>query len=245
MRDVESLDAENPRSAPREMIDNRAAHPADSDHDRVVCHTPSPSEGSVTLITILASAVFISQQRTCGPRLLDRLGSSAVNIMRIGALLGVVAVLAAGGAALIPRVAAAGPIACESLVRVPLSNATVLSAETIPAGGFTPPGAANASAAAAFKTLPAFCRVTARLTPTPDSDIRVEVWLPLMGWNRKLQAVGNGGLGGTMPYPSLAAALRAGYARSVRTPATSAATPISSRGIPKNSWTLPIAPFTR
>ena len=80
------------------------------------------------------------------------------------------------------------------------------------AGAFTPPGPANAAAAAAFKTLPAFCRVTARLTPTPDSDIRVEVWLPRSGWNRKLQAAGNGGLGGTIPYPALAAAVRAGYA---------------------------------
>ena len=87
-----------------------------------------------------------------------------------------------------------------------------VSAESVQAGGFTPPGPANASAAGAFKTLPAFCRVTARLTPTPDSDIRVEVWLPRSGWNRKLQAAGNGGLGGTIPYPALAAAVKAGYA---------------------------------
>ena len=46
----------------------------------------------------------------------------------------------------------------------------------------------------------------------PDSDIRVEVWLPLSGWNRKVQAAGNGGLGGTIPYPALAAAVKAGYA---------------------------------
>ena len=79
-----------------------------------------------------------------------------------------------------------------------------------PAGSRPP--AANGSGAAAFRTLPAFCRVTARLTPTPDSDIRVEVWLPLSGWNRKVQAAGNGGLGGTISYPALAAAVRAGYA---------------------------------
>jgi feruloyl esterase len=91
-------------------------------------------------------------------------------------------------------------------------NGTLISAESIPAGGFTPPGPANGSAAAVFGSLPPFCRVTARLTPTPDSDIRVEVWLPLSGWNRKVQASGNGGLGGTLPYPGLAAAVRAGYA---------------------------------
>ena len=121
--------------------------------------------------------------------------------MRIGALLGVVAVLAAGGAALFPRLAAAGPIACESLLRVPLTNGTIISAESVPAGAFAPPPPLNASAAAVFSTLPAFCRVTARLTPTSDSDIRIEVWLPLSGWNRKVQAAGNGGLGGTIPYP--------------------------------------------
>ena len=54
--------------------------------------------------------------------------------------------------------------------------------------------------------------MTARLTPSADSDIRVEIWLPLAGWNRKVQAAGNGGLGGTIPYPALAAAVKAGYA---------------------------------
>ena len=95
---------------------------------------------------------------------------------------------------------------------MPLAGGTIVSAESVQAGGFTPPTAPNASAAGTFRTLPAFCRVTARLTPTPDSDIRVEVWLPRSGWNRKFQAVGNGGLGGTIPYPALAAAVTAGYA---------------------------------
>ena len=106
--------------------------------------------------------------------------------MRIGPLAGVVAVLALGGSDT-PRVAAAEPIACEALARVPLAGGTIVSAESVRAGGFTPPTAPNASAAGTFRTLPAFCRVTARLTPTPDSDIRIEVWLPQSGWNRKVQ----------------------------------------------------------
>ena len=58
-----------------------------------------------------------------------------------------------------------------------------------------------------------FCRVTAVLAPTSDSQIGVEVWLPYAeGWNGKFKGVGNGGLGGTMPYESLAAGLRRGYA---------------------------------
>jgi len=131
--------------------------------------------------------------------------------MRIARLAGVVAVLACGGSDT-TRVAAAAPIACDALAKVPLAGGTILSAESVQAGGFTPPAPPNAPAAATFRTLPAFCRVTARLTPTPDSDIRVEVWLPQSNWNRKFQGVGNGGLGGTISYPALAAAVTAGYA---------------------------------
>ena len=132
--------------------------------------------------------------------------------MRIGSLLAVAAALASSGSGTAPRVAAAAPIACEALGQLPLANGTVTSAESVPAGGLSLPGPANASAAEMFKTLPAFCRVTARLTPSADSDIRVEIWLPLAGWNRKVQVAGNGGLGGTIPYAALAAAVKAGYA---------------------------------
>ena len=127
-------------------------------------------------------------------------------------LVGILVLLTLGGSASVPRVVAAAPVGCEDLARTSSPNTTILSAEAVPAGGFTPPGSGNTASAAAFSTLPAFCRVIARLTPTPDSDIRVEVWLPRAGWNRKLQAAGNGGLGGTIPYPALAAAVRAGYA---------------------------------
>jgi len=91
-------------------------------------------------------------------------------------------------------------------------NGQVLSAASVPAGAFAPPNATNATAAEAFKTLPGFCRVSLKLTPSADSDIRVEVWLPQSGWNRKLQASGNGGLGGAIPYPAMAASVKAGYA---------------------------------
>ena len=38
--------------------------------------------------------------------------------------------------------------------------------------------------------IPAFCRVSATLTPTPDSNIGIDVWLPVEGWNGKF--VGDG-----------------------------------------------------
>jgi feruloyl esterase len=118
------------------------------------------------------------------------------------------------GAVTLGRLNAAAPlpIACESLAQTKVTNGRVLSAESVRAGAFTPPNAANANAAAAFITVPAFCRVTLQLTPSSDSDIRVEVWLPKVGWNHKLQASGNGGLGGAIPYPALAASVKAGYA---------------------------------
>jgi feruloyl esterase len=128
--------------------------------------------------------------------------------MRIAAL-----IILLGGAPLdaLNR-AAPAPIACESLAQTRVTNGQVLSAEPVQAGAFAPPGAANTAAMAAFKTTPAFCRVTLKLTPSSDSDIRVEIWLPQSGWNRKLQASGNGGLGGAIPYPAMAASVKAGYA---------------------------------
>ena len=103
---------------------------------------------------------------------------------------------------------------CESLTALTLPHGKVTSAAIVPAGGFTPPapqrgGNANANP---YKSLPEFCRVSAALTPSSDSDIRIEVWLPTAGWNQKFQAVGNGGWAGVISYSALADAVRAGYA---------------------------------
>ena len=75
---------------------------------------------------------------------------------------------------------------CESLATFRLSNGTVTAATVVFPGSFAPPGAAP-TANPVFKTLPDFCRATACLTPTSDSDIRIEVWLPASGWNGELQ----------------------------------------------------------
>ena len=105
---------------------------------------------------------------------------------------------------------------CESLARLTLDNAKVTVAQDVAAGAFTPPGPARQGGAApqqprAFAALPAFCRVAATLTPSSDSDIKIEVWLPAK-WNGKFQAVGNGGWAGTISYTALATAVAAGYA---------------------------------
>src|SRR5438105_12948182 len=56
------------------------------------------------------------------------------------------------------------------------------------------------------------CRVTTTLRPSPDSEIKIEVWVPESGWNGKLQAVGNGAWAGTISYPAMTSAVKAGYA---------------------------------
>jgi len=102
---------------------------------------------------------------------------------------------------------------CDSLASLALPDTTITSAQVVAAGQFTPPGGnGKAKGANAYKELPAFCRVAATLKPSSDSDIKIEVWLPAANWNRKLQAVGNGGWAGVISYPALADAVRAGYA---------------------------------
>jgi len=63
-----------------------------------------------------------------------------------------------------------------------------------------------------FGYLPAFCRVVAIARPTPDSNIEIEVWLPLTGWNSKFFGHGNGGFAGSISYQGMAATVLAGFA---------------------------------
>jgi feruloyl esterase len=105
---------------------------------------------------------------------------------------------------------------CDSLTSLALPDTTITMAQVVPAGEFVAPGAGQGQkkggARNPYKDLPEFCRVTATLKPSSDSDIKVEFWLPTSGWNRKLQAVGNGGWAGVISYSALADAVKAGYA---------------------------------
>jgi feruloyl esterase len=107
----------------------------------------------------------------------------------------------------------ANPTPCEGLKALPLSNVQITAAELIPSGPFIsdskiPAGGPSQPALA----LPAYCRVAAVLTPTQDSHIEMELWLPIENWNGKFQAVGNGGWAGTLSAPAMTSALREGYA---------------------------------
>src|SRR5690348_9101475 len=104
--------------------------------------------------------------------------------------------------------------ACDNLTALKLDHATVTSAQVVAAGEFRAPGGRAGRGANPYQSLPAFCRVQATLTPTSDSDIKVEVWLPVSGWNNKYLAVGNGGWAGTISYSDLADGVSRGYATS-------------------------------
>ncbi len=103
---------------------------------------------------------------------------------------------------------------CESLTSLSQPNTTITSAQSVAAGAFEPPGPIEPSAAGAslYSKLRAFCRVAATLRPSSDSDIKIEVWLPVSAWNGKLQSVGNGGWAGFISYPALARGVAEGYA---------------------------------
>jgi hypothetical protein len=112
---------------------------------------------------------------------------------------------------------AQGPHTAESCARLgelSLPGARITSAQIVIPGAFRPGSAQpgpNADASV-YKSLPSFCRVQAEATPSPDSRIEIEVWMPLQGWNGKFQGVGNGGFAGEVNYGEMATALPKGYA---------------------------------
>jgi feruloyl esterase len=105
-----------------------------------------------------------------------------------------------------------GATSCEALTSVTIKDGTILSAQVVAAGQFAGPADASAQQKASFAKLPTFCRVQAKLTPSSDSDIRIEVWLPIANWNRKLVEGGNGAFSPSLSYNTMSHALLVGYA---------------------------------
>lgn len=125
--------------------------------------------------------------------------------------------LASASAAVAALAAAPAAAAeCGELARLALPDGQVTAAARVAAGAFEqpglpgnlPPGVANA----AYRDMPEFCRVQATLTPTSDSDIKVEVWLPANGWNGKFVGIGNGIWAGQLSYSQMADPVKRGYA---------------------------------
>ena len=63
-----------------------------------------------------------------------------------------------------------------------------------------------------FTALPAFCRVTATLRPSAASNIRMELWLPIAGWNGHFRGTSPNGLGGVINYNAMGVGLTDGFA---------------------------------
>src|SRR4051812_21863349 len=75
---------------------------------------------------------------------------------------------------------------CSGLASLALPHVAIAGAMMVPAS--IDPATAH----------PAYCRVTGAAHPTPDSDIRFEVWIP-DHWNGRYLQVGNGGFAGAIP----------------------------------------------
>lgn len=136
--------------------------------------------------------------------------------MRRASLVNYVSLAAALGMATV-----ASGATCESLSSLKLADTTITAAEAVAAGAFNPPappagrGRGARGGGNSYADLPAFCRVTATVKPSSDSDIRIEVWMPATGWNNKFEAEGNGAWTGSIAENTLAGALRLGFATSM------------------------------
>jgi len=90
---------------------------------------------------------------------------------------------------------------CARLAAVVLPGATVTSSAVVTTG----------QVVVAPVMAPAdLCRVTVTAKPTSDSDIRIEVWLPIKN-NGKFLQVGNGGFAGQIPARTMLLGAMGGY----------------------------------
>src|SRR5579872_3659028 len=94
------------------------------------------------------------------------------------------------------QVQPSAPDSCGRLKEIREAGLTITAATAVAPGAFVPGNPGSATPDRRFTSLPAFCRVEGRLTPSPDSSIGTEVWLPSAGWNGRFQAVGGRALGG-------------------------------------------------
>lgn len=122
---------------------------------------------------------------------------------------------------------------CERLAKIELPNASITTATVVAAGQFSGPAQnfTGRDLSSFYKKLPPFCRVVAHAKPSADSDISIEIWMPLAGWNGRLQGLGNGGFAGLIDTFELGAAMAKGY--------TAAATDAGHTGSPIDAaWAL-------
>jgi feruloyl esterase len=125
-----------------------------------------------------------------------------------------VSVLAAG---------AAQAASCSDLVNVSLAGGRITSAEQFAGGSMAIPGPMPGMTSS-VNGLPSFCKVAAVMKPSPESDIKVEIWLPdAAAWNGKFLGTGNGGFAGSISTGDLISGVMRHYATANTDMGTSAA----------------------
>ena len=132
----------------------------------------------------------------------------------------------------LPALSQAPVVACESLTKLSLPHTTITQAVAVAAGQLDLP-TGNSPNRVAWNTNPAFCRVFATAKPSSDSDIKIEVWLPIAGWNGKLMGATNGGWAGSIVYNAIFPALQAGFAS-----VSSDDGHVASREVPNGSFII-------
>ena len=111
---------------------------------------------------------------------------------------------------------------CGELMQAKLPNIQIVAAAEVvgalprldrfvPSWEGSAQGAPRDEESGALSNLPPFCRVIARLTPVPNSNIVIELWMPEQ-WNGKLLAFGNHGYAGEFERANMAMGLNRGYA---------------------------------
>jgi Tannase and feruloyl esterase len=107
--------------------------------------------------------------------------------------------------------ASAATASCEDLAKFPLIDGKIASAVAVPENSAIELSLIHPSLVAPV----GFCRVSVTLTPSSDSAIMAEVWLPDRAkWNGKFLGIGNGGFGGSVSGPArdMRMSLAHGYA---------------------------------
>ena len=107
------------------------------------------------------------------------------------------------------------PIAL-ALKNLKLADTTIISADVVTSGTFTPPG----ERAGPLENLPAFCAVHGVIKPTPKSVDSIRSVAAAEQLERQAAGRRQRRLAGTIGYPAMASALREGLRPRAPTPAT-------------------------
>jgi feruloyl esterase len=135
------------------------------------------------------------------------------NMLRIASCF-VGAGLAAGLASPAVATERSAAIDCSALAKASLPGTRIIKSAAVAAGAFkTAPSPIAPDLGARIASMPAFCRVRVIATPSSDSNVGIEVWLPLQRWNGRLLATGNGGGAGRIAYEmGMVEGLKRGFA---------------------------------